>query len=62
MEKDKANKNGGNNTYYINKTCYGQMQNDSKLDLLSSYWDMRLEWSAIFNKPPKPSVKEVHFF
>jgi hypothetical protein len=62
MEKDEANKHGGDDTYYINKTCYGQSQKGHELKLLSSYWKLRLEWNGIFNNPSKLSVEKVYFW
>lgn len=62
MEKDEANKHGGDDTYYINKTCYGQSQKGRDLKLLSSYWKLRLEWNSIFHKPAKPSVEVVYLW
>ena len=45
--------------YYVKKNCYGQSQTGRKLSLLSSYWEQRLQWNDIFNKPEKPTVGRV---
>jgi hypothetical protein len=45
--------------YYVKKGCYGVTQPRRELLLLSSYWDERHRWNHIFNKPKKPTVKEV---
>jgi len=57
--KEEANRYGGDNSYYVNKTCYGQSQKGRDLKLLSSYWNLRLEWNDMFNNQAKPSVEEV---
>ena len=51
----KANNHKGEE-YYVKKNCYGQSQKLRDLSLLSSYWDRRLLWNDIFNKPEKPTV------
>jgi hypothetical protein len=56
--KGKANNHKGEE-YYVNKTCYGQCQAGRQLSLLSSYWDQRLRWNDMFNKPEKPTVMQV---
>jgi hypothetical protein len=45
--------------YYVRKNCYGQSQTGRQLSLLSSYWEQREQWNDIFNKPEKPTVKQV---
>jgi hypothetical protein len=56
----KYGKDGKEESYYVKKNCYGQSQTDRSTKLLSEYWDERLQWSAKFNKPTKPSITEVH--
>lgn len=60
MEKEEAKKHGGDDSYYVNKSCYGQSQTGRDLTLLSSYWKLRLEWNNIFNKDAKPFVEDVY--
>lgn len=57
-ESEEANKYEGEE-YYVKKNCYGQSQTNRKLSLLSSYWDQRLLWNDMFNKPDKPTVTQV---
>lgn len=54
-----ANQYGGDDAYYINEGCYGRPQKDRKLTLLDTYWERRLEWNKKFNKPIKPSIRQV---
>lgn len=56
--KEEAKKHKGEE-YYVKKNCYGQSQTGRELSLLASYWDQRLLWNNIFNKPEKPSVTRV---
>lgn len=56
--KAEANKHEGEK-YYVKKNCYGQSQVGRHLSLLSSYWDLRLRWNDMFNKPEKPTVTQV---
>jgi hypothetical protein len=45
--KGKANNHKGEE-YYVKKNCYGQSQKGRELSLLSSYWDLRLQWKVKF--------------
>lgn len=45
--------------YYVMKNCYGQSQKLRDLSLLRLYWDRRLLWNDLFNKPEKPTVTQV---
>jgi hypothetical protein len=45
--------------YYVKKNCYGQSQKLRDLSLLRLYWDRRLLWNDLFNKPEKPTVTQV---
>jgi hypothetical protein len=45
--------------YYVKKNCYGQSQPTRKLSLLPSYWNGRLHWNDMFNKPDKLSLFRV---
>ena len=56
--KEEENKHNGEE-YYIKKNCYGQSQTGRKLSLLASYWDQRMQWNNMFNKPEKPTVIQV---
>ena len=57
-ESEEANKYEGEE-YYVKKNCYGQSQTGRELALLSSYWNQRLLWNDMFNKPDKPPVTHV---
>ena len=59
IHMNEAAKFGGDDKYYINKSCYGRPQKDRELELLSTYWDQRLEWNEKFNGAVKPSIDEV---
>jgi hypothetical protein len=45
--------------YYVKKTCYGQSQTGRQLSLLSLYWNKRLLFNDLFDKPEKPTVTQV---
>ena len=55
----KEAKNHKGEEYYVKKDCYGQHQIGRQLSLLSFYWEQRLRWNDIFNKPEKPTVTKV---
>lgn len=57
--KGEASQYGGDDTYYVNKMCYGQPQATRELKLLSSYWNRRLEWNSLFKNSAMPSVEEL---
>lgn len=45
--------------YYVKKSCYGRTQVGRNLSLLTSYWQKRLRWNEIFNKPEKPTLQKA---
>jgi hypothetical protein len=55
---DEANQFKGEE-YYVNKGCYGRSQSGRQLSLLSSYWEQRLQWNDMFNKPEKPTITKI---
>ena len=62
MEKDEAMKHGGDENYYVNQSCYGQIQPTRKLGLMDSYWLQRGRWDAKFKEEKTPTVKEVYLW